>query len=47
MIWAETRQCANAVHEIATLEKGPLGDEALEGAERQLAETILGGAGAR
>ena len=45
MISAETRRCANAVREFATSEKGALGDEAFEGAERQLAETIPGGAG--
>ncbi len=43
MIWATTQQYANAAHEIATLEKGPLDDEAFERAKRQVTETILGG----
>jgi len=43
MIWATTQQYANAAHEIATLEKGPLDDEAFERAKRQVVETILGG----
>jgi TetR/AcrR family transcriptional regulator len=47
MIWATTQQYANAAHEIATLEKGPLDDEAFERAKRQVVETILGGVVAR
>ncbi|MGO4872402.1 MAG: TetR family transcriptional regulator C-terminal domain-containing protein [Roseiarcus sp.] len=47
MIWATTQHYANAAHEIATLEKGPLSDEAFERAKRQVAETILGGVVAR
>ncbi len=47
MIWATTQQYANAAHEIATLEKGPLDDEAFARAKRQVAETILGGVVAR
>ncbi len=47
MIWATTQQYANAAHEIATLEKGPLNDEAFERAKRQVTETILGGVVAR
>ena len=47
MIWATTQQYANAAHEIATLEKGPLDDEAFERAKRQVAETILDGVTAR
>lgn len=47
MIWATTQQYANAAHEIATLEGGPLDDEAFERAKRQVVETILGGVIAR
>ena len=47
MIWATTQQYANAAHEIATLEKGPLDDEAFERAKRQVVETILAGVAAR
>jgi TetR/AcrR family transcriptional regulator len=47
MMWATTQHTANAAHEIATLEKGPLGDETFERAERQVIETILGGVAAR
>jgi TetR/AcrR family transcriptional regulator len=47
MIWATTQHYANAAHEIATLEKGPLSDEAFERAKRQVVETILGGVVAR
>jgi len=47
MIWAATQQYANAAHEIATLEKGPLSDEAFERAKRDVVETILGGVVAR
>jgi TetR/AcrR family transcriptional regulator len=47
MIWAATQHYANAAHEIATLEKGPLGDAAFERAKRQLTETILGGVAPR
>jgi TetR/AcrR family transcriptional regulator len=47
MIWATTQHYANAAHEIATLEKGPLTDEAFEQAKRQVVETILGGVIAR
>ena len=47
MIWATTQQYANAAHEIATLEKGPLDDEAFERAKRQVVETILAGVVAR
>ncbi len=47
MIWATTQHYANAAHEIATLEKGPLTDEAFERAKRQVVETILGGVVAR
>ena len=43
MIWATTQHYANAAHEIATLENGPLGDEAFERAKRQVIETILTG----
>ena len=43
MIWATTQQNANAAHEIATLERGELSDEAFEQAKRQVTETILGG----
>ncbi|MBV8472909.1 MAG: TetR family transcriptional regulator C-terminal domain-containing protein [Hyphomicrobiales bacterium] len=43
LIWATTQHYANAAHEIATLEKGPLGDEAFERAKRQVVETILAG----
>lgn len=43
MIWATTQQYANAAHEIATLEGGPLDDAAFERAKRQVAETILRG----
>lgn len=42
MIWTTTQRYANVPHVIATLEKGALSDEAFDGAERQLAETILG-----
>jgi len=47
MIWATTQHYANAAHEIATLEKGPLSDEAFERAKRDVVETILGGVVAR
>ena len=47
MIWATTQHYANAAHEIATLEKGPLDDEAFERAKRQVVETILAGVAAR
>lgn len=47
MIWATTQHYANAAHEIATLEKGPLTDEAFERAKRQVVETILDGVAAR
>ncbi len=47
MIWATTQQYANAAHEIATREKGPLDDAAFERAKRQVVETILGGVVAR
>jgi len=47
MIWATTQQYADAAHEIATLEGGPLDDEAFERAKRQVAEIILGGVIAR
>jgi TetR/AcrR family transcriptional regulator len=47
MIWATTQQYANAAHEIATLERGALSDEAFEQAKRQVTETILGGVAAR
>ncbi len=47
MIWATTQHYANAAHEIATLEKGPLSDDAFERAKRQAIETILGGVAAR
>jgi TetR/AcrR family transcriptional regulator len=43
MIWATTQQYANAAHEIATLEEGPLADAAFERAKRQVVETILSG----
>ena len=43
MIWATTQHYANAAHEIATLEGGPLDDEAFERAKKQVVETILGG----
>ena len=43
MIWATTQQYANAAHEIATLERGELSDDAFERAKRQVAATILGG----
>jgi TetR/AcrR family transcriptional regulator len=43
MVWATTQHYAIAAHEIATLEKGPLGDEAFERAKRQVTETILTG----
>jgi TetR/AcrR family transcriptional regulator len=47
MIWATTQQYANAAHEIATLERGELSDEAFERAKRQVTETILDGVTAR
>jgi TetR/AcrR family transcriptional regulator len=47
MIWATTQHYANAAHEIATLEKGPLDDEAFERAKRQVIETILAGVAPR
>jgi len=47
MIWATTQQYANAAHEIATLEEGPLDDQAFERAKRQVTETILSGVVAR
>jgi TetR/AcrR family transcriptional regulator len=47
MIWATTQQYANAAHEIATLEKGPLDDEAFERAKQQVIETILAGVAPR
>jgi TetR/AcrR family transcriptional regulator len=47
MIWATTQHYANAAHEIASLEKSPLGDEAFERAKRQVIETILNGVAAR
>ena len=43
MIWATTQHYANAAHEIATLEEGPLSDEAFERAKRQVVETVLFG----
>jgi TetR/AcrR family transcriptional regulator len=43
LIWATTQHYANAAHEIATLEKGPLDDEAFERAKRQVVDTILAG----
>jgi TetR/AcrR family transcriptional regulator len=47
MIWATTQQYANAAHEIATLERGELSDQAFERAKRQVTETILDGVSAR
>ncbi len=47
MIWAATQHYANAAHEIATLESGPLDDEAFERAKRQVIETILAGVAPR
>ena len=47
MIWATTQHYANAAHEIATLEKGPLDDAAFERAKRQVVETILRGVEAK
>ena len=47
MIWATTQQYANAAHEIATLERGALSDEAFERAKRQVIEMILNGVAAR
>jgi TetR/AcrR family transcriptional regulator len=47
MIWATTQHYANAAHEIATLEKGPLDDDAFERAKRQVVETILRGVEAK
>ena len=47
MIWATTQHYANAAHEIATLENGPLRDEAFERAKRQVIETIVGGVTAK
>ena len=43
MIWATTQHYANAAHEIATLEGGPLADAAFERAKRQVVETVLFG----
>jgi TetR/AcrR family transcriptional regulator len=43
LIWATTQHYANAAHEISTLEKGPLDDEAFERAKRQVVETVLAG----
>lgn len=43
MIWATTQHYANAAHEIATLEGGPLSDEAFERAKRQVVEIVLFG----
>jgi len=47
LIWATTQHYANAAHEIATLEKGPLDDEAFERAKQQVVEMILTGVVAR
>ena len=47
MIWATTQHYANAAHEIASLENGPLDDYAFERAKRQVVETILSGVAAR
>ena len=47
MIWATTQHYANAAHEIATLEGGPLSDEAFEQAKGQVAQTVLFGVAAR
>jgi TetR/AcrR family transcriptional regulator len=47
LIWATTQQYANAAHEIATLENGPLDDEAFERAKRQVVEIILNGVAPR
>ena len=46
MIWATTQHYANAAHEIATLEGGPLSDEAFEQAKGQVAQTVLFGVAA-
>jgi TetR/AcrR family transcriptional regulator len=46
MIWATTQHYANAAHEIATLEGGPLTDEAFERAKRQVVRTVLFGVAA-
>ena len=46
MIWATTQHYANAAHEIATLEGGPLADEAFERAKAQVVETVLFGVAA-
>jgi TetR/AcrR family transcriptional regulator len=43
MIWATTQHYANAAHEIATLEGGPLTDEAFERAKRQVVRAVLFG----
>ena len=47
MIWATTQHYANAAHEMATLEGGPLSDEAFERAKGQVVETVLFGVAAR
>jgi TetR/AcrR family transcriptional regulator len=46
MIWATTQQYANAAHEIATLNGGPLGDKAFERAKSEVIEIILRGVAA-
>ena len=46
MIWATTQHYANAAHEMATLEGGPLSDEAFERAKGQVAQTVLFGVAA-
>ena len=43
MIWATTQHYANAAHEIATLEGGPLSGEAFERAKKQVTQTVLFG----
>ena len=47
MIWATTQHYANASHEIATLEGGPLDDAAFSRAKRQVIDVIVSGVAPR
>jgi hypothetical protein len=46
MIWATTQQYANAAHEMATLNGGPLDNKAFERAKSEVIEIILRGVAA-